>query len=118
MTTHAAEFCTLDEVNRLKIIQDIVDRHLITQMAAHRLGITDDLSADVFRRIIPNLARLVWLTVVVKNPAIFICNKKCGAGCLSVSRRQPTDDSQSAKMIQTGNAPPHRGIHHIYKLTL
>ena len=52
MTTHAAEFCTLDEVNRLKIIQDIVDRHLITQMAAHRLGITDELSADVFRRII------------------------------------------------------------------
>ena len=35
MTAHAAEFFTLDEVNRLKIIQDVVDRHLTTQ----RLGI-------------------------------------------------------------------------------
>lgn len=41
MTAHAAEFFTLDEVNRLKIIQDIVDRHLTTQMAAQRLGISD-----------------------------------------------------------------------------
>lgn len=29
MTAHAAEFFTLDEVNRLKIIQDVVDRRLI-----------------------------------------------------------------------------------------
>ena len=32
---------TLDEVNRLKIIQDVVDRRLTTQMAAQRLGISD-----------------------------------------------------------------------------
>jgi len=31
----------LDEVNRLKIIQDVVDRRLTTQMAAERLGISD-----------------------------------------------------------------------------
>lgn len=37
MTAHAAEFFTLDEVNRLKIIQDVVDRRLTTQMAAQRL---------------------------------------------------------------------------------
>lgn len=41
MTAHAAEFFTLDEVNRLKIIQDIVDRRLTTQMAAQRLSISD-----------------------------------------------------------------------------
>lgn len=41
MTAHAAEFFTLDEVNRLKIVQDVVDRRLTTQMAAHRLGISD-----------------------------------------------------------------------------
>ena len=41
MTAHAAEFFTLDEVNRLKIIQDVVDRRLTTQMAAQRLGISD-----------------------------------------------------------------------------
>lgn len=40
MTAHAAEFFTLDEVNRLKIIQDVVDRRLTTQMAAQRLGIS------------------------------------------------------------------------------
>jgi hypothetical protein len=41
MTAHAAEFFTLDEVNRLKIIQDVVDRRLTTLMAARRLGISD-----------------------------------------------------------------------------
>lgn len=32
MTALAAEFFTLDEVNRLKIIQDVIDRRLTTQM--------------------------------------------------------------------------------------
>lgn len=41
MAAHAAEFFTLDEVNRLKIIQDVVDRRLTTQMAAQRLSISD-----------------------------------------------------------------------------
>jgi len=41
MTAHAAEFFTLDEVNRLKIIQHVIDRRLTMQMAAHRLGISD-----------------------------------------------------------------------------
>lgn len=43
MAAHAAEFFTLDEVNRLKIIQDVVDRRLSTLMAAQRLGISDRL---------------------------------------------------------------------------
>ncbi len=37
MTAHAADFFTLDKVNRLKI----VDRLLVTQMVAERLGISD-----------------------------------------------------------------------------
>jgi hypothetical protein len=41
MATHAAKFFTLDEVNGLKLIQDVVDRRLTTQMAAQRLGIFD-----------------------------------------------------------------------------
>ncbi len=41
MTAYAAEFFTLDEVNRLKIAQDVIDRRLTTQMAAQRLGISD-----------------------------------------------------------------------------
>lgn len=41
MTAHTAEFFTLDDVNRLKIIQEVIDRRLTTQMAAQRLGITD-----------------------------------------------------------------------------
>ncbi len=28
MTTHATEFFTVDEVNRIKIIQDVVDRRM------------------------------------------------------------------------------------------
>jgi len=38
MTAHATEFFTLDEVNRLKIIQDVVDQRITTQMAAQRAG--------------------------------------------------------------------------------
>ncbi len=34
MTANAAEFFTLDKVNRFKIIEDVVDRHPTTQMAA------------------------------------------------------------------------------------
>ncbi len=41
MTAHAAEFFTLDDVNRLKIIQDVIDRRQTTQMAARRLGISE-----------------------------------------------------------------------------
>lgn len=41
MTAHAAEFFTLDEVNRLKIIQDVVDRRLTTRLAACRLEVSD-----------------------------------------------------------------------------
>ncbi len=41
MTALAAEFFTFDEVNRLKIIQDVIDRRLTTQMAAQRPGISD-----------------------------------------------------------------------------
>ncbi|HCA9793874.1 TPA: helix-turn-helix domain-containing protein [Klebsiella variicola subsp. variicola] len=41
MTAHAAEFFALDKVNRLKIIQDVVDRRLTNQMAAQRLSISN-----------------------------------------------------------------------------
>lgn len=41
MTAHAAEFFTLDEVNRLKIIQVVVDRCLTTLIAAQRLSISE-----------------------------------------------------------------------------
>ena len=37
MTAHAAEFFTMDKVNRLKIIQDVVVQPLTTLMAAQRL---------------------------------------------------------------------------------
>lgn len=37
LMAHSAQFFTLDEVNP---IQDVVDRHLTTQMAAQRLGIS------------------------------------------------------------------------------
>lgn len=31
----------MNEVNRLKIIQDVIDRRLTTRLAAERLGISD-----------------------------------------------------------------------------
>lgn len=41
MTASGAEFFTMNEVNRLKIIQDVIDRRLTTRLAAERLGISD-----------------------------------------------------------------------------
>lgn len=44
MKTFATALFTFDEVNRIKIIQDVVDPHLTTQMAAHLLSISDAFS--------------------------------------------------------------------------
>lgn len=41
MTASGAEFFTMNEVNRLRVIQDVVDRQLTTHLAAERLGISD-----------------------------------------------------------------------------
>lgn len=41
MKAYAAEFFTLDEVNRLMILQDIIDRRLTTHLAATRLDTVD-----------------------------------------------------------------------------
>ncbi|MDO6407126.1 ISNCY family transposase [Pantoea phytobeneficialis] len=41
MAASGAEFFTMNEVNRLKMIQDVIDRRLTTRLAAERLGISD-----------------------------------------------------------------------------
>ena len=41
MAASGADFFTMNEVNRLKVIQDVVDRRLTTHLAAERLGISD-----------------------------------------------------------------------------
>ena len=41
MTASGTEFFTMNEVNRLKVIQDVVDRRLTTHLAAERLGISE-----------------------------------------------------------------------------
>lgn len=41
MMASGAEFFTMNEINRLKIIQDVIDRRLTTRLAAERLGISD-----------------------------------------------------------------------------
>lgn len=40
MTAYRAEFFTLEDVKRLKVIQDVIDQCLPTKMAAQRLGIS------------------------------------------------------------------------------
>lgn len=69
MTAHAAEFFTMDKVNRLKIIQDVVVQPLTTLMAAQRL-IFQTVTANAFCCVTMNLAHWVWLAVVAGNPAI------------------------------------------------
>ena len=41
MTAHGSEFFTMNEVNRLQILQDVVDNRLTTRLAALRLNIID-----------------------------------------------------------------------------
>lgn len=48
MTAYRSEFFTLEDVKRLKVIQDVIDQHLTTKMAAQHLGI----SARQYRRLL------------------------------------------------------------------
>lgn len=41
MTAYGAECFTMNEVNRLKILQDVIDGRLTTSLASQRLGLTD-----------------------------------------------------------------------------
>lgn len=50
MTAHAAEFFTLDEVNRLKILQDVIERNLRPGQAAEMLGITPRHCSRLLKR--------------------------------------------------------------------
>ena len=40
MTEYGTEFFSMEEVNRLRIIQDVIDRRLTTRLAAMRLNIS------------------------------------------------------------------------------
>ncbi|WP_443256066.1 hypothetical protein [Xenorhabdus sp. PR6a] len=40
MTAYRAKFFTLEDVKRLKVIQDVIDQRLPTKMAAQRLSIS------------------------------------------------------------------------------
>lgn len=41
MTAYGSECFTMNEVNRLKILQDVIDGRLTTSLASQRLGLTD-----------------------------------------------------------------------------
>lgn len=41
MTAYGTEFFSMNDVNRLKILQDVIDRRLTTRLAANRLEISD-----------------------------------------------------------------------------
>ncbi|EDV8902018.1 hypothetical protein BGD62_004720 [Salmonella enterica] len=38
MTAYGTEFFSINDVNRLRILQDVIDRRLTTQLAAQHLG--------------------------------------------------------------------------------
>lgn len=41
MTAYGTEFFSINDVNRLRILQDVIDRRLTTCIAANRLEISD-----------------------------------------------------------------------------
>jgi len=50
MAASGAEFFTKNEVNRLNVIQDVVDRRLTTHLAAERLRISDRYCRRLLQR--------------------------------------------------------------------
>ena len=41
MTAYGTEFFSMNEVNRLRILQEVIDRRLATRLAASQLGISE-----------------------------------------------------------------------------
>jgi len=41
MTAYGTEFFSMNDVNRLRILQDVIDRRLTTRLATNRLEISD-----------------------------------------------------------------------------
>lgn len=68
MTAYGTEFFSMNDVNRLRILQDVIDRRLTTRLAATRLRYRTD-TADGCWSAIVNIGRFHLLTVVVASLA-------------------------------------------------
>ncbi len=68
MTAYGTEFFSMNDVNRLRILQDVIDRRLTTRLAATRLRYLTD-TADGCWSAIVNMGRFHLLTVVVASLA-------------------------------------------------
>lgn len=68
MTAYGTEFFSMNDVNRLRILQDVIDRRLTTHFAATRLRYLTD-TADSCWSAIVNMGRFHLLTVVVASLA-------------------------------------------------
>lgn len=68
MTAYGTEFFSMNDVNRLRILQDVIDHRLTTRLAAPGLRYLTD-TADGCWRAIVNMGRFHLLTVVVASLA-------------------------------------------------
>jgi hypothetical protein len=64
MTAYGTEFFSMNDVNRLRILQDVIDRRLTTRLAATRLEISDRHAAGYSSAIV-NTDRYRGLTADV-----------------------------------------------------
>lgn len=64
MTAYGTEFFSMNDVNRLRVLQDVIDRRLTTRLAATRLEISDSTAAGYSSAVV-NTDRYRWLTVDV-----------------------------------------------------
>lgn len=62
MTAYGTKFFSMNDVNRLRILQDVIDRHLTTRLAATRLK-------DGYWNVIVDMGRIHLLTIVVASLA-------------------------------------------------
>ena len=50
MTAYGTEFFSMNDMNRLRILQDVIDRRLTTRLAASQIGISERQAQRLINR--------------------------------------------------------------------
>lgn len=96
MTAYGSECFTMNEVNRLKILQDVIDGRLTTSLASQRLGITDRHCQHV----IASPGRWLWRTaagdcVVIASFFRALLNLLCASSAITMPTLVPRSPARS-----------------------
>ncbi|OYC53839.1 hypothetical protein RX33_04523 [Escherichia coli] len=68
MTAYGTEFFSMNDVNRLRILQDVIERRLTICLAASRLEISDRHCYLYYLNVTVNSLFFRWLIAAVNSP--------------------------------------------------